>query len=234
MPDAMARVAAPGTAAPVRAVLFDLDGTLADTAPDLGAALNHVRRAAGLGALPLGTIRPWVSQGGRGLIGGGFGLLHDDPALPNLLDALLARYAAAVCVHTRLFPGMDGVLDELEIRGLAWGIVTNKPSRFTLPLLEGLGLAGRIGSVVCGDTLAARKPDPAPVLLACTQLGVAPGCCVMVGDDRRDIAAARAAGARSLAVTYGYGTQGDPPENWSADGLLHTPAGLLHWLDRTP
>jgi len=230
----MARVAAPGTAAPVRAVLFDLDGTLADTAPDLGAALNHVRRAAGLGALPLGTIRPWVSQGGRGLIGGGFGLLHDDPALPNLLDALLARYAAAVCVHTRLFPGMDGVLDELEIRGLAWGIVTNKPSRFTLPLLEGLGLAGRIGSVVCGDTLAARKPDPAPVLLACTQLGVAPGCCVMVGDDRRDIAAARAAGARSLAVTYGYGTQGDPPENWSADGLLHTPAGLLHWLDRTP
>ncbi|GMV68093.1 MAG: phosphoglycolate phosphatase [Pseudomonadota bacterium] len=234
MPDAMAHLAVSGATDSVRAVLFDLDGTLADTAPDLGAALNHVRRAAGLEALPLGTIRPWVSQGGRGLIGGGFGLLHDDPALPNLLDALLARYAAAVCVHTRLFPGMDGVLDELEIRGLAWGIVTNKPSRFTLPLLEGLGLAGRIGSVVCGDTLAARKPDPAPVLLACTQLGVAPGCCVMVGDDRRDIAAARAAGARSLAVTYGYGTQGDPPENWSADGLLHTPAGLLHWLDRTP
>ncbi|HXF07722.1 MAG TPA: phosphoglycolate phosphatase [Candidatus Acidoferrales bacterium] len=231
MPDVLARHVAPDS---VRAVLFDLDGTLADTAPDLGAALNDLRRTAGLDALPLETIRPWVSQGGRGLIRGGFDLSHDDPALPSLLDALLARYAIAVCVHTRLFPGMDGVLDELESRGLAWGIVTNKPSRFTRPLLEGLDLAQRAGSVVCGDTLAARKPDPAPVLLACTQLGVAPASCVMVGDDRRDIAAARAAGAQSLAVTYGYGTQDDPPEDWSADGLLHTPADLLHWLDQTP
>lgn len=230
----MAHLAAPGAADSVRAVLFDLDGTLADTAPDLGAALNDLRRAAGLETLPLDAIRPWVSQGGRGLIRGGFDLPHDDPALPRLVDALLARYATAVCLHTRLFPGMERVLDELETRGLVWGIVTNKPSRFTLPLLEGLGLAGRIGSVVCGDTLAARKPDPAPVHLACTQLGVAPAVCVMVGDDRRDIAAARAAGAQSLAVTYGYGTRDDPPEAWSADGLLHTPADLLRWLDRTP
>lgn len=219
---------------PIRAVLFDLDGTLADTAPDLGAALNVLRRRAGLAELPIERIRPWVSHGGRGLIRGGFGLAADAPGAQSLLDELLSEYAAAICVHTRLFPGMDTVLDQLDARQLAWGIVTNKITRFATPLLEQLDLAQRAGCVVCGDTLPVGKPDPAPVRLACAQLGIAPSACVLVGDDRRDIAAARAAGAWSLAVSYGYGVEADPPASWAADDLLHSPADLLHWLDRAP
>ena len=219
---------------PIRAVLFDLDGTLADTAPDLGAALNVLRRRAGLAELPIERIRPWVSHGGRGLIRSGFGLQANAPEAQALLDELLSEYAAAICVHTRLFPGMDAVLDQLEARQLAWGIVTNKVTRFATPLLDQLGLTRRAGCLVCGDTLPVGKPHPAPVRLACEQLGIAPSACVLVGDDRRDIEAARAAGAWSLAVTYGYGVATDPPASWAADDLLHSPTDLLHWLDRVP
>lgn len=219
---------------PIRAVLFDLDGTLADTAPDLGAALNVLRQRAGLTELPIERIRPWVSHGGRGLIRGGFGLEADAPEIQRLLDELLSEYAVAICVHTRLFPGMDAVLDQLEARQLAWGIVTNKITRFAMPLLDQLDLTRRAGCVVCGDTLPVGKPDPAPVRLACERLGIAPSACVLVGDDRRDIQAARAAGAWSLAVSYGYGLATDPPASWAADDLLQTPTDLLHWLDRMP
>jgi phosphoglycolate phosphatase len=129
---------------------------------------------------------------------------------------------------------MERVLEQIETRGLPWGVVTNKPSRFALPLMEGLGLGRRAGCLICGDTLDVRKPDPAPVHLACERLGVSPAASVLVGDDRRDIAAARAAGAWSLAATYGYGTALDPPHSWQAHGLLEKPADLLHWLDQTP
>ncbi|MDY6956218.1 MAG: HAD-IA family hydrolase [Pseudomonadota bacterium] len=217
----------------IRAVLFDLDGTLADTAPDLGAALNTLRRQADLDELPLNTIRPWVSKGARGLIQCGFGLDSGAPEAAALVDALLDHYAGAVCVRTRLFPGMDRVLDQIESRGLCWGIVTNKPRRFTHPLMDGLGLSQRAGCLVCGDTLPVRKPDPAPIHLACAQLRVPPSMAVMVGDDRRDILAARAAGAWSLAATYGYVEQTDPPGAWPAHGLVHQPTDLLNWLDRT-
>lgn len=221
-------------ARPIRAVLFDLDGTLADTAPDLGAALNTLRRQADLDELPLSTIRPWVSKGARGLIQGGFGVASGAPQTAALVDALLDHYASAVCVQTRLFPGMDRVLDQIESRGLSWGIVTNKPRRFTHPLMDGLGLSQRAGCLICGDTLPVRKPDPAPIRLACEQLGVSPSIVVMVGDDRRDILAARAAGAWCVAATYGYVEQGDPPGAWPAHGLVHHPTDLLTWLDQTP
>lgn len=217
---------------PVRAVLFDLDGTLADTAPDLAVALNALRHQAGLAALPVEAVRPWVSQGARGLIRGGFDLDANAPGAAELLVSLLDHYAAHVCVHTRLFSGMEQVLAQIEARGLRWGVVTNKPSRFAIPLMDGLGLGRRAGCLVCGDTLPVRKPDPAPVHLACERLGVPSAVSVLVGDDRRDIAAAHAAGAWSLAATYGYGTTLDPPHAWQAHGLVEEPGDLLRWLDR--
>jgi N-acetyl-D-muramate 6-phosphate phosphatase len=215
---------------PVDAVLFDLDGTLADTAPDLAAALNRVRVDGGLAPLPFARLRPHASHGARGLIGAAFGLTPDDAGFAALRDAFIAHYESALCVDSTLFPGVETILDVIEAKGLRWGIVTNKVTRLTLPLVADLRLAPRAGAVVCGDTTPHAKPHPAPLLHAAQALGVAPGRCLYVGDAARDIEAGRAAGMRTLVATYGYLGDADTPDAWQADGAVATPQDLAAWL----
>jgi N-acetyl-D-muramate 6-phosphate phosphatase len=214
----------------VKAVLFDLDGTLADTAPDLAAALNRVRGERGLPPLPLAQLRPYASHGARGLLGAGLGMTPDDVDYPVLRDAFLAQYAAALCVETRLFDDVSRLLDVIEERGLQWGIVTNKATRYTTPLLDALGLAGRAGTVICGDTTPHTKPHPAPLLAAAVELAVDPLDCVYVGDAERDITAGVAARMLTLVARYGYIEPQELPDAWPADGILDAPAALLDWL----
>ncbi len=210
-----------------RAVLFDLDGTLADTAPDLGAAVNRLRVERGLTELPLEHYRPWASAGARGLLRAGFGLAPGDPDYEPLREAFLGRYAQAVCVHTRLFPGNSELIAELGARGIAWGIVTHKATRFTTAIVAALGIAP--ACVVCGDTTPHIKPHPAPLLHAAGGLGLEARDCCYVGDDLRDVQAARAAGMRVVAVEYGY--CGDAsPHSWNADAVIARPLDLLEYL----
>jgi 2-phosphoglycolate phosphatase len=217
----------------IDAVLFDLDGTLADTAPDLGAALNRVRRDRGLEPVPLAKLRPYASHGARGLIGAGMEVAPGDATYVELRDAFLAHYAAALCVDSTLFAEVNTVLDALDARALPWGIVTNKATRYTEPLLLSLHLAPRARTVICGDTTPHAKPHPAPLTEAASRLGVAPGRCVYVGDARRDIDAGKAAGMRTLVARWGYLEPGDVPDDWSADGVLDGPRALLDWLRAT-
>jgi len=220
----------PQRALPVRAVLFDLDGTLADTAGDLAAALNRVRADRQLPPLPVATLRPHASDGTRGMLGVGLGVTREHRDWDALKDAFLDYYAAAIAVHTRLFAGAEEVLAEIERRRLAWGIVTNKASRFTLPLLEHLALASRANVVVCGDTTPYGKPHPAPLLHAVARLGLDAAACVYVGDAERDVAAARAAGMASLVASYGYIASDVLPESWQADGSIDSLPAVLDWL----
>lgn len=215
----------------IRTVLFDLDGTLADTAPDLAFALNAVLREQGREPLPFEQIRPVVSHGGLALIKLGFGLEPEDPQFDPLRQRLLDIYRQNIAVHTRLFPGMDTVLEALESSGRKWGVVTNKPGWLTEPLLEQMGLSARAASIVSGDTLPQRKPHPAPMLLACEQTGCQAGECVYVGDAARDIEAGRAAGMHTLVALFGYIGEQDRPMEWRADSLLRNPVELLHWLN---
>ena len=215
---------------PVRAVLFDLDGTLADTAGDLAAALNRVRADRNLPSLPVATLRPHASDGSRGMLGTGLGVTPDEPHWEKLKEAFLAYYGAALAVHTRLFADAERVLAEIERRRLGWGIVTNKASRFALPLLEHLALAARADVIVCGDTTAETKPHPAPLLHAAAQLGVSPGECVYIGDAERDVMAARAAGMAALVARYGYIAADIAPESWAPDGCIASLPDVLAWL----
>ena len=217
-------------ALPVDAVLFDLDGTLADTAPDLAAALNRVRRARGLVPVPASRLRSSSSQGARGLLGAGMGIAPEHPEYTALRDAFLAQYAAALCVDTALFADVYMLLDAIEGRALKWGIVTNKATRYTTPLLELLGLGARAGAVICGDTTPFAKPHPAPLLAAADRLGVAPARCVYVGDALRDVVAGLAAGMHTIVARYGYIEAHEAPEMWPADGVIDDPAELLAWL----
>jgi 2-phosphoglycolate phosphatase len=214
-----------------RAVLFDLDGTLADTAPDMAAALNRLLSARGRPALPLETIRPHVSHGGRALIRLGFGLEPDDAGFQPLRQKLLAYYRQDIARHTRLFPGVNDLLQGLEARGLPWGIVTNKPTWLTEPLLRRLGVGGRAACIVSGDTTAFSKPHPEPIHHACRLMDRDARNCWYVGDARRDIEAGRAAGSRTLVALFGYLGDGDHPETWGADGLIEHPSHVLRWLD---
>ena len=214
----------------MRAVLFDLDGTLADTAADLAAALNRVRNDRNLPPLPVAILRPHASDGSRGLLGAGLGVSHDDPQWEGLKDAFLAYYAAALAVHTVLFADAERVLTEIEQRGLAWGVVTNKASRFAMPLLEHLALASRADVIVCGDTTGETKPHPAPLLHAVSKLGLGAAECVYVGDAERDVAAARAAGMAALVARYGYIGPDITPEAWRPDGFIASLAAVLDWL----
>ena len=216
----------------VRTVLFDLDGTLADTAPDLANALNAVLVANGREPLPFETIRPAVSHGGMALIRLGFGLEPDHPEFEPLRRQLLDHYAAHIADETRLFPGMENVLDELEGSGHNWGVVTNKPGWLTEPLLDKLDLLPRAACVVSGDTLTQRKPDPEPIRHACRLAGSRETECVYVGDAERDILAGRQAGMPTLVARFGYIGPDDRPEHWGANGLLDHPEELLTWLDR--
>ena len=178
----------------IDAVLFDLDGTLVDTAPDLAAALNRVRSDRGLTPLPLADLRAYASAGARGLIGAGFQRTPDHPEYPELRDAFLAHYASALCIDSMLFEEVETVLEALEARRLPWGIVTNKATRFTMPLLEALPWRFRPNVVICGDTTPHAKPHPAPLLEAARRLDLPAAACVYVGDDLRDVQAGRAAG----------------------------------------
>lgn len=233
-PDASAAGARAGGATPrplaVDAVLFDLDGTLADTAPDLAAALNRVRVDRGLCSLPLAALRPYASHGARGLLAAGMGVGPDHATYETLREAFLDHYAAALCNESTLFAEVAALLDALDARAFRWGIVTNKAQRFTGPLLDALGLAARAGAVVCGDTTAHSKPHPAPLLIAAERLGVAPARCVYVGDAERDIIAGAAAGMPTIVARYGYLEPHDEPGAWLADGIIDSPAALLHWL----
>ncbi|GAB6042202.1 HAD family hydrolase [Endothiovibrio diazotrophicus] len=214
----------------IRTVLFDLDGTLADTAPDLVVALNTLRTEEGEPPLPFEAIRPHVSHGSQALLRFGFGLDDNDPRFPPLQQRLLDYYRAHVCDHTTLFPGMGELLEEIERRGLNWGVVTNKPARFTDPLMEALGLAGRAACIVSGDTTGRAKPHPEPMLHACRLAGSEAAQCLYLGDARRDIEAGENAGMTTLVALFGYLGEEDHPEQWNADGMIHTPLDTLAWL----
>jgi N-acetyl-D-muramate 6-phosphate phosphatase len=218
------------SALPVDAVLFDLDGTLADTAPDLAAALNRVRGARGLAPVPIARLRSSSSHGARGLLGSGMGVLPDHPDYARLREDFLAEYESALCVDTTLFANVAPLLDGIEARALPWGIVTNKATRYTEPLLAALELRGRPQAVICGDTTPFAKPHPAPLLAAAERLGVPPSRCVYVGDAERDVTAGIAAGMHTIVARYGYIDALEAPESWPADGLIDDPLALLRWL----
>jgi len=214
----------------IRTVLFDLDGTLADTAPDLAHALNTQLVEEGKKALPYETIRPEVSHGATALVKLGFGVGPGDAGFDRLRERFLALYSADLCKHTKPFAGIEPLLKSLQQQGINWGIVTNKPAFLTDPLVAGLKLTPAPTCVVSGDTVANRKPHPEPMLLACTQAGSQPRECLYVGDAERDVTAGIAAGMRTIVACYGYIEAHEAPESWPADGRIHDPSALLDWL----
>jgi phosphoglycolate phosphatase len=217
----------------VQAVLFDLDGTLLDTAPDLIEAANAALAGAGYAPLSLAALRPHVSAGAGAILLAALEQRGGDPArLDDLLPSMLKAYRENIARHTRLFDGMDAVLDAIEARGLPWGVVTNKPAWLTNPLLEALRLNRRAACVVSGDTVAEKKPHPLPMLEAARRMGHEAAACVYLGDAGRDIEAGQRAGMRTLAALYGYLTDGDDPRAWGADEMLDAPRDLLPWLER--
>lgn len=212
------------------AVLFDLDGTLADTARDLGGALNRLLVEERREALPLDVIRPHVSGGARALLRAGFGLMPDDPTYTAFQQRFLAHYEAAICVDTVLFDGIADLLDELDALAIPWGIVTNKSQRFTLALTTALGLRDRAACLVSGDSCPRAKPDAGPLLMASSLTGTLPARTLYVGDDLRDVHAGKAAGMKTVAVAYGYLGDGLPITQWGADHIVEDPAEILKLL----
>ncbi len=211
-------------------MLFDLDGTLLDTAPDLIRVLNQVRVEQGRPPVPHELARTQVSHGSSGLIRLGFPDLDGD-ALETLRLRLLELYSAQLAIDTALFDGCEELLRALQSRAMPWGIVTNKPGFLTTPLLAALGLDHRAGCVVSGDTLPQRKPHPAPLLLAASQLSLPPQQCLYVGDAERDVQSARAAGMPVLVARYGYLGPADDPDSWLPDAHIDAPLQILDWLD---
>ena len=214
----------------LRAVLFDLDGTLIDSAPDLAGASNDMRLARGLPALPYERFRPMVGSGARGMVGAAFGVGPEEAGFQALRDEFLSRYELRMTQDTRVFADMLPVLKALEARACLWGIVTNKAMRFTEPLVRALGLQGRAAVVIAGDTTAHAKPHPAPLFEAARRMGIEPGQCAYVGDDLRDVLAGRAAGMTTVAVRWGYLGAGDPIEAWGADHVADSPDDVLKKL----
>jgi phosphoglycolate phosphatase len=214
----------------IKAILFDLDGTLADTAPDLGNALNRQLQLHGLPILPLEVIRPHASHGARGLLKIGFNLKPEDEKFIAMRDEFLNLYAERLCHDTTLFPGTLEVLAELEKQALPWGIVTNKVARFTLPLLEQLQIRHRAACVISGDTCSKSKPHPDPLLEASRCLAIEPEYCVYVGDAARDIEAGLAAGMHTVVAKYGYLGDEEDPIKWNADAMIETPYQLIEYL----
>ena len=214
---------------PSRAVLFDFDGTLADTAPDLAAAVNRMRVEQGLEPLPIERLRPFASAGARGLVHAAFGIKPDDADYPALRETFLEYYAERVCEQTTLFPGIAELLAELQARAIAWGIVTNKATRFTERILLELKL--KPDCVACGDTTPHLKPHPAPLLHAAHQIQVSPQNCLYLGDDLRDMKAAHAAGMRAIAVGWGYHhPDSGGPGTWEAAAVILHPLELMEHL----
>jgi 2-phosphoglycolate phosphatase len=218
----------------VDAVLFDLDGTLADTAPDMARTVNQMRIQRGLPPVDLAIVRPHVSKGARGMLMAAFDMTPDHREFTAMREEFLDIYAGNLCGDSALFPGMLGVLDRMDEKDIAWGIVTNKFERFARPLMEFMGLAARAGVIVGGDTCARAKPFPDPLLFAAKNLGVEPAATLYVGDDARDVQAARAAGMPVVVAAYGYLGDGPPPSEWNADGIVDSPAGLDAWIFGAP
>ena len=214
----------------IRAVLFDLDGTLADTAPDLAGALNRLCCERGAPPVPLQVLRPFTSSGARGMIAAGLGIGGDHPEYETLRSRFLDLYAENICVETQLFPGMAELLEVLEERKISWGIVTNKAGRFTEPLIAAMGLSARAACVVSGDTTPHTKPHPASLLHAATLIDIPPADILYVGDDLRDVQAARAACMHVIAAAYGYLGDSDPC-SWKADGIIYQPMEVLNFMN---
>jgi phosphoglycolate phosphatase len=213
----------------LRGVLFDLDGTLLDTALDMAAALNRLRGSEGLPAIPFEHVRPLVSHGAPRLLRLAFG--EPEPArYEDLRRRFLDFYRQSLAVHTRLFSGFDHVLERIESAGLLWGVVTNKPGWLARPLLTETGLASRCACIVAGDTLAERKPHPLPLLHAAGLLGLEPRACVYVGDAERDVQAARNAGMIPLVAGFGYLGEGEDPADWQPEAIFARPEELIDWL----
>ena len=210
-------------------VLFDLDGTLVDTAPDLGHALNLQLQRHGKSPLAYEAIRPFASHGSRGLVGLGFGITPQDSNFIEVRDEYLSIYDTVYTRSPVLLPGIADLLQAIESKGLIWGIVTNKPRRFTVGLIEsmGLNLQNRAACIVCGDDAPQPKPSPATLLMACSQIGVKPENCVYVGDAERDIIAGKAAGMQTVVALFGYIDATDKPAEWGADAMINTPIELL-------
>ncbi|MCP1674788.1 phosphoglycolate phosphatase [Natronocella acetinitrilica] len=221
----------PGRSSSLRAVLFDLDGTLLDTAPDLIECAQVLLEEHDLPRQHEGHFGPVVSHGSAAILSRVFNIAPDDPAMEPLRQRFLALYREHVSSRTRPFPGMLEVLDDLEARGMIWGVVTNKPAWLTNPLMRDLGLAERSRCIVCGDTLAQRKPHPAPVLHACELIGVEPAETVFIGDALRDVDAGQRAGTKTLGALFGYICAEDKPWLWGADAYLNAPGDLSDWLD---
>jgi N-acetyl-D-muramate 6-phosphate phosphatase len=215
---------------PIQTVLFDLDGTLLDTAPDLANALNATLRLNGLPPLPYEQIRPVVSHGGQALIKLGFRLGPGHPDFKPLKKQLLDYYQSHIAEQTSLFPGMSDVLNGIEKVDLNWGVVTNKPAWLTEPLMDALDLTRRASTIVSGDTLNKRKPHPAPLLYACKVTGSKPETCLYVGDAQRDIEAGHNAGMPTLVAMFGYLMAEDKPETWGATALVQQPSDILNWI----
>jgi len=212
-------------------MLFDLDGTLVDTAHDLGYALNLQRVRHGFAELPLEVIRPYASHGSKGLLAIGFNLSDADDAFAGMRDEYLAIYDQVLTRKPVLFDGISELLVTLEANNIPWGVVTNKPRRFTQPLMQSIGLLARAACVVSGDDAARPKPYPDTLLMACKQAGVSPQQCWYVGDAERDIQAGRAAGMQTVVALYGYLSETDQPEAWGADQAIQAPLELLAFVN---
>jgi phosphoglycolate phosphatase len=214
----------------IRTVLFDLDGTLVDSAPDLAGATNEMLVARGLPEVPFERLRPMVGSGARGMMGVAFGVSPKEMSFPALRDEFFDRYEQRLLRATFPFDGVAEMLRSISDDGLSWGIVTNKSERFALPLTRGLGWEAQAAAVIGGDTTPHSKPHPAPLLEAARRAGVSPQECIYVGDDARDILAGRAAGMPTVAVRWGYLGDGEPIEAWGADIVVDAPSQLIEWL----
>lgn len=212
---------------PYAGIFFDLDGTLADTAPDLVAATNKLLIARNLAPKPYEFLRPYASAGARGLLEGAFGIAPDHADFALLRDEFFSNYEKALLVESKLFDGIDDLLDQMDKARLPWGIITNKSERFTNPLTDLMGLSQRAVSTVSGDTTPYSKPHPEPILHAARSSNIDPTKSIYVGDDIRDVLAGKAAGMKTVAAAYGYCGCKEPPEAWGADYVVNNPLELF-------
>ena len=216
----------------LRAVLFDLDGTLVDSAPDLGAAVDKMRVDRGLQSYPLERYRPMAGAGARGMLGEGFGMTPEHPDFVSMREEFFVNYESCMTQRTAAFAGVPEMLSALQQRGLRWGVVTNKAERFALPLTRAMALFDTAGAVVAGDTTPHAKPHPAPLLEAARRMGLQPTECLYVGDDERDIVAGLAAGMGTVAATYGYLGRKSDVAAWGAHAAINSPLELLQVLGK--
>ena len=216
----------------LRAVLFDLDGTLVDSAPDLGAAVDKMRVDRGLQSYPLERYRPMAGAGARGMLGEGFGMTPEHPDFASMREEFFVNYESCMTQRTAAFAGVPEMLTALQQRGLRWGVVTNKAERFALPLTRAMALFDTAGAVVAGDTTSHAKPHPAPLLEAARRMGLQPTECLYVGDDERDIVAGLAAGMGTVAASYGYLGRKSDVAAWGAHAAINSPLELLQVLSK--